>query len=57
MVKGIKDADTILDDTSKKEIRSRIEQSREVLIKIKNLFTTGELNLELCIKHLKCYVL
>ena len=42
--------------TSRKEIRSRVEQSRAAFLNMKNLFTKKELNLGLRLWLLQCYV-
>ena len=57
-VSSVKYLGTILDDscTSKKEVRSRIEQARLTLMRMKNLFTRRELSLGLRVRLLRCYV-
>lgn len=57
-VSSFKYLGTVINDQidPKKEIRSRIEQSRQVFTQMKTLFTRSDLSLELRIRMVRCYV-
>ena len=57
-VSSIKYLGTILNDNgnTKQEIRSRIEQARRSFLDMKNVFTRTELNLDLRVRMVRCYI-
>jgi len=57
-VSSIKYLGTILNDNGNinQEIRSKIEQARRSFLDMKNVFTRKELNLDLRVRMLRCYI-